>query len=172
MSNNKSLNDILSNYQDLELELIESGGELDENLEKKICINSDELSDKMDGYEKFIRYLKNQTEYLQSMEEHYYKRRKIIENSIKRCKTSMINALKLTGKNKLKTNEFNFSINVSRKWKINESSLNQELKDYLILKGLAESSFKPNVSAIKNEYKEKNLPGWIEIIENDYIRIS
>ena len=47
MSNNKSLNDILSNYQALESELIESGGELTENIEKKICINTNELSDKI-----------------------------------------------------------------------------------------------------------------------------
>jgi len=169
---NKSLNDILSNYQSLELELIESGGELTEDLEKKICINSNELSDKMDGYEKFIRYLKKQSEYLQSMEEHYYKRRKVLENSIKRCKGSMINALKLTGKDKLKTNEFNFSINISKKWKIIESDLNQKIKDRLISKGLAENSFRPNLSAIKNEYKQKELPDWIDVTENDYIRVS
>ena len=171
MSNN-SLNDILSNYQSLELELIENGGELTEDLEKKICINSDELSDKMDGYEKFIRYLKNQSEYLQKMEQHYNKRRRVIENSIKRCKNSMINALKLTGKEKLKTNEFNFSISVSKRWKINESNLNDKLKLLLVSKGLAEQSFKPMLTEIKNEYKNKHLPEWIEIIENDYIRVS
>ena len=171
MSNN-SLNDILSNYQSLELELIENGGELTEDLEKKICINSDELSDKMDGYEKFIRYLKNQSEYLQKMEQHYNKRRRVIENSIKRCKNSMINALKLTGKEKLKTNEFNFSISVSKRWKINESNLDDKLKLLLVSKGLAEQSFKPMLTEIKNEYKNKDLPEWIEIIENDYIRVS
>ena len=171
MSNN-SLNDILSNYQSLELELIENGGELTEDLEKKICINSDELSDKMDGYEKFIRYLKNQSEYLQKMEKHYNKRRRVIENSIKRCKNSMINALKLTGKEKLKTNEFNFSISVSKRWKINESNLDDKLKLLLVSKGLAEQSFKPMLTEIKNEYKNKELPEWLEIIENDYIRVS
>ena len=171
MSNN-SLNDILSNYQSLELELIENGGELTEDLEKKICINSDELSDKMDGYEKFIRYLKNQSEYLQKMEQHYNKRRKVIENSIKRCKNSMINALKLTGKEKLKNNEFNFSISISKRWKINESNLDDKLKLLLVSKGLAEQSFKPMLTEIKNEYKNKELPEWIEIIENDYIRVS
>tara|TARA_B100001029_G_C15038573_1_gene441929 strand:+ start:970 stop:1485 length:516 start_codon:yes stop_codon:yes gene_type:complete len=171
MSNN-SLNDILSNYQSLELELIENGGELTEDLEKKICINSDELSDKMDGYEKFIRYLKNQSEYLQKMEQHYNKRRRVIENSIKRCKNSMINALKLTGKEKLKTNEFNFSISVSKRWKINESNLDDKLKLLLVSKGLAEQSFKPMLTEIKNEYKNKELPEWLEIIENDYIRVS
>ena len=171
MSNNKSLNDILSNYQSLELELIESGGELIEDIEKKICDNADDLLNKMDGYEKFIRYLKKQSEYLQSMEEHYYKRRKVIENSIQRCKGSMINALKITGNTKLKTNEFNFSINMSKKWKIDESSLNDKLKDFLISNGLAENKFKLNISAIKSNYKEE-IPDWVEIIENEYIRVS
>ena len=171
MSNNKSLNDILSSYQSLELELIESGGELTEDIEKKICDNADELSDKMDGYEKFIRYLKKQSEYLQAMEEHYYKRRKVIENSIQRCKVSMINALKITGNTKLKTNEFNFSINMSKKWKIDESNLNNELRDFLISNGLAENKFKLNLSAIKNSYKEET-PEWVEVVENEYIRVS
>ena len=171
MSNNKSLNDILSNYQSLELKLIESGGELTEDIEKKICDNADDLLNKMDGYEKFIRYLKKQSEYLQSMEEHYYKRRKVIENSIQRCKGSMINALKITGNTKLKTNEFNFSINMSKKWKIDESSLNDKLKDFLISNGLAENKFKLNISAIKSNYKEE-IPDWVEIIENEYIRVS
>ena len=42
----------------------------------------------------------------------------------------------------------------------------------LVSKGLAEQSFKPMLTEIKNEYKNKDLPEWIEIIENDYIRVS
>ena len=83
--NKKTLNDILSNYQDLEKDLIENDGELTDDIEDKLRINNLDLSEKLNGYEKFVRYLKHQSEYLKSMEEHYTKRRKTIENSILRC---------------------------------------------------------------------------------------
>ena len=96
MDKNKTLNDILNNYQNVEKQLIENDGELTEDIEKKLQINDLDLSEKLNGYEKFVRYLKHQSEYLKSMEEHYTKRRKTIENSITRCKNSMVNAMKLT----------------------------------------------------------------------------
>ena len=40
-----------------------------------------------------------------------------------------------------------------------------------ISNGLAENKFKLNLSAIKNSYKEET-PDWVEIIENEYIRVS
>jgi len=172
MSNSKSLNDILIKFQSLESELIENGGEISSDIEKKLSINDSDLSEKMNGYEKFVRYLKHQSEYLHSMEEHYVKRRKVIDNSIKRCKESMVNALKITGKNKLKTDEFNFSIGKSKKWNVIESDLDEELKDLLLSSGLAENKFKPHLNAIKDKYSEDDLPEWIEITENDFIRVS
>ena len=76
----KTLNDILLNYQSIEVELIENNGEITENIEKELLLNESDLEEKMDGYEKFTRYLKHQSEYLKSLEEHYNKRRKIIDN--------------------------------------------------------------------------------------------
>lgn len=169
---NKSLNDILVNFQNLESELIENGGELNSDIEEKLSINNVDLSDKMDGYEKFVRYLKHQSEYLQSMEDHYSKRRKVLENSIKRCKDSMVNAMKITGKSKIKTNEFNFSLGLSKKWSIKDDALNDKLKEMLISKGMAENKFKLHLNAIKSKYTNDDLPDWIEITENDFIRVS
>ena len=83
--NKKSLNDILNDYQILENELISSNGEIDDDLENKLNLHEKELGDKLDGYEHFVRYLKGKIEYLKSMEIHYAKRRKVLENSIKRC---------------------------------------------------------------------------------------
>ena len=58
----KTLNDILTNYQSLEVDLIENSGEVTDEIESKLQINESELSAKMDGYEKFTRYLKHQSE--------------------------------------------------------------------------------------------------------------
>ena len=60
---------------------------------------------------------------------------------------------------------------MSKKWKIDESNLNNELRDFLISNGLAENKFKLNLSAIKNSYKEET-PEWVEVVENEYIRVS
>ena len=77
----KTLNDILSNYQEIENSLIDNDGELSDDIEEKLRINNLDLSEKLNGYEKFVRYLKHQTEYLKTMEDHYAKRRKTIENT-------------------------------------------------------------------------------------------
>jgi len=172
MDKNKTLNDILNNYQDVEKQLIENDGELTEDIEKKLHINDIDLSEKLNGYEKFVRYLKHQSEYLKSMEEHYTKRRKTIENSITRCKNSMVNAMKLTDNKNIKTEEFNFSINTSKKWLFDESKINQDVKNMLIEEGLAENNFKPFISEIKSQYKDKDIPEWIDIIESEYLRVS
>ena len=53
----KSLQDIIANYQDIEMKLIDTEGELSEELENLLSINESELGSKLDGYEKFTRYL-------------------------------------------------------------------------------------------------------------------
>ena len=168
----KTLNDILSNYQNLEVELIENNGEITDQIEKKLEINELELSDKMDGYEKFVRYLKHQSEYLKSLEDHYNKRRKVIDNSILRFKDRMIHAMKITDNNKIKTNEFNFSIGTSKKYKVDISKLNNKDQELLIQKGLAENVFKPNLTEIKSKYKEEESPDWLNIEKSDFLRVS
>jgi hypothetical protein len=172
MDKKKTLNEILSNYQSLEMELIDNEGEITGNIEEKLLINDLDLNQKLNGYEKFVRYLKHQSEYLKSMENHYNKRRKVIENSILKCKSSMINAMKMTNQDKIKTEDFNFSIGKSKKWSLDESNLTEDLKYDLIKNGLAENNFKPFISEIKNKYKGKEIPAWVEIIENEFLRVN
>ena len=107
------------------------------------------------------------------MEEHYSKRRKTLENSIIRCKTSMINALLIKGQDKLKTDDFNFSLGKSEKWSINIDLLDNIQKENLIDEGLAENLFKPKISEIKNKFSISNdeRPKWIEIEKTDFIKV-
>ena len=168
----KTLNDILLNYQSIEVELIENNGEITENIEKELLLNESDLEEKMDGYEKFTRYLKHQSEYLKSLEEHYNKRRKIIDNSVIKFKDRMIHAMKVTNNNKIKTNEFNFSIGTSKRYKIIKEELNDKIQESLINEGLAENIFKANLTEIKSKYKDKDSPNWLSIEENDFLRVS
>tara|TARA_B110000263_G_C15282680_1_gene499116 strand:+ start:74 stop:607 length:534 start_codon:yes stop_codon:yes gene_type:complete len=172
--NKKSLNDILNEYQIIENELISSDGEISEELENKLNLHEKELGDKLDGYEHFVRYLKGKIEYLKNMENHFSQRRKVLENSIKRCKNSMTSSLLITGKNKVQTSDFNFSLGKSKKWSVNIDLLNEEEKLSLIEKDLAENSFQIKLSDIKSEYStidSDDIPEWINIEESDFIKV-
>tara|TARA_B100001113_G_scaffold307594_1_gene269342 strand:+ start:16 stop:546 length:531 start_codon:yes stop_codon:yes gene_type:complete len=172
--NNKSLNDILNEYQLLENELISTNGEINEDLESKLNLHEKELGEKLDGYEHFVRYLKGKIEYLKSMENHYSKRRKVLENSIKRCKNSMTSSLVITGKNKIQTSDFNFSLGKSQKWSINIEIMNENDKVELIDKNLAENTFQVKLSDIKTEFSNtdsEDIPEWINIEETDFIKV-
>jgi len=174
MNQKKTLNDILENYQRIENELINNDGVINEELENSLNIHQAELGQKLDGYEHFVRYLKTKIDYLKSMEEHYSKRRKTLENSILKCKQSMTNALVMTDNTKIKTDDFNFSLGKSKKWCVNIESLDEENKNNLLDKGLAENIFKIKIANLKNEfseYKTEDIPEWINIEESDFIKV-
>ena len=173
MSDSKlTLNDIIKKFQNIELKLIDDDGELSDDIEKMIVENDSKLSDKLDGYENFSRYLRSQIDYLKSVEEHYVKRRKVLENSIKILKDRMLNAMLITGKDKIKTVEYNFSIGESEKWELDIELLNDMDKNKLIENGLAENVFKANINEIKNKYKNNKLPDWVNIDKNKFLRVK
>jgi hypothetical protein len=170
----RTLNEILEDYQKIENDLINNNGELTEEIETVLDVNELELGDKLNGYEHFVRYLKSKIDYLKSMEEHYSKRRKSLENSILRCKASMTNALVITNTAKVKTEDFNFSLGESKKWSINFDLLDENKKTSLIDEGLAENIFKPKLKDIKayfTDSKNKDMPEWINIESTDYIKV-
>ena len=170
--NKKTLQEILQDYQRLENKLIENNGEINETLEQMLDINDSELDDKLDGYEKFVRYLKGQIEYLKNMENHYNGRRRVFENTIKSCRDSMVNALVVTGKEKVKTSDFNFHLGSSEKWSIDFDEISEEELKELVENNLAETSIKPKMNEIKVNYKGKdNIPKWISIIESKHIKV-
>ena len=172
--NKKSLNDILEEYQKIENELINNDGEISDELEKKLNIHESELGDKLNGYEHFVRYLKSKIEYLKNMELHYSNRRKVLENSIKRCKKSMTSSLLITGKDKVKTDDFNFSLGKSQRWSINLELLDDKHKQELVGEDLIEYSFKAKLNNIKEKYASEDssdLPDWIEIEYSDHIKV-
>lgn len=167
-----TLNDIIKKFQDIEILIFESEGEISDEIENTLLDNEADLSVKLDGYEKFSRYLKGQVEYLKTTEEQYAKRRKIIDNSIKGIRQRMLNSMLIMGKEKLKTLEFNFSVGKSEKWNLDLDLINDNVKSDLINNGLAENVFKANLVEIKNKYKNEDIPDWIEIQKNKYLRVK
>ena len=172
MSDSNTLNDIIKKFQEIESMLLESDGEISEKIEKELIENENNLSSKLDGYQKFSLYLNGQAEYLKSVEEQYSKRRKTIENSIKRLRERMLNAMLVTGNDKIKTAEHNYTISESEKWIVNTDDINDKIKSDLIEEGLGENIFKTNLSEIKNKYKNEKVPDWINIEKNKFLRVK
>ena len=69
-----------------------------------------ELEDKADGYAKVIRELEGQASTLKSEIDRLSNRKRLIENNIKRMKSSLQEAMKVSGKPKFKTSLFSFNI--------------------------------------------------------------
>ena len=171
----KSLNEILDIYQNLESKIIASDGAVDDEMENLLNVNELDLKNKLDGYQGFIKYLEGQISYLKSMESHFAKRRKTLENSIKKCKDSMTRALSLTDNTKVKTSNYNFSLCKTESWSVDSSSLSNEIKDELINKGIAKNILKISLNDLKLEYKnteKAEIPEWIKISKDNYIRVS
>lgn len=163
MGNKKTLNDILNNYVELEQELYESGGEINEDIESRLKINELELEDKLDRYEGFIRYQKGQIEYLKKQEQYFNAKRKSAENNVKRMRDRILFTMELVGKEKVKTMNHNFSTRETESWAINPIEFKPEDKLKLQELGFM-SEPKPLISELKRHYKDDEvLPPYIKV---------
>ena len=124
----KTLNDILDDYHSIESKIIENDGELDDNLESLLNLNTSELEVKLDGYEGFVKYLDGQINYLKEMESHYMKRMKVLINTKKKCRDSMLRAFSSMSNKKIKTSNYNFTVCESESWSVNSEILTDNLK--------------------------------------------
>ena len=173
--NKKSLNEILESYQSIEMMLVDNEGVINKDIEKLLDINETDLKSKLDSYQGFSKYLEGQISYLKVMESHYAKRRKVLENSIRRCKESMVNALSVIDTGKIKTSNYNFSLGESESWTVDVDDIDDSLKESLIEKGLAENVFKISMNELKKEYKsieKEKRPRWIKVSNKKYVRSS
>jgi hypothetical protein len=78
MSENKSLLLIVNEAMSLEQMLMESGGEINESIEKALAVNAQELAVKTDGYVEII-------ERFDSLAEHYKKRAEFYSKIAAQC---------------------------------------------------------------------------------------
>lgn len=167
----QTLNDIMKDFHDIEEMLIESGGELTPEIEELLDQNADDLDSKLDGYASFIEYLKGQAQYLKNVEDQFKDHRQIVENTVKRMRDRVLHALKATGKEKHKTALHSYWVKMTDSWNVEADRLGQEDKAGLVESGLAEFVFKPSITGLKNAYKGKPIPSWIEVTINESIQI-
>ena len=77
--------------------------------------------------------------------------------------------------NKIKTPNYNFSLCESESWDADIEDIDADEKKRLVEDGFAENIFKLSMSNIKSHYKnssEAEVPKWIKINKNSYIRVS
>ncbi len=78
---NKSLYAIVNESMEIEKLLVESGGEITEEIEKALSVNASELSLKVDGYQHVI-------ERFNSLSDHYKARAEFFRTIAGQCKTA------------------------------------------------------------------------------------
>ena len=151
--------------------LIDSEGEITSQVESFMEWVKDNFETKMDGYADFIAYLKGQIEYHKNIEKQFEKRRRTLENTIKRLRDRMIYAMDTQELDKLKTQKHSFSLRLTESMHIDENQLDASDKELLVSQNCAEFIFKPILKQIKEDFEDKKYPNWVVIESKKSITI-
>ena len=100
-----NLYELTAVYQRLQ-DQIEAG----EDYEGILAVIGDEIETKADGYARVIRNMESQAAAFKEEEKRIAEKRKRLETSIERLKQNLFDSMKITGKEKFKTELFSFSI--------------------------------------------------------------
>ena len=100
-----NLYELTAVYQRLQ-DQIEAG----EDYEGIMAVIGDEIETKADGYARVIRNMESQAAVFKEEEKRIAEKRKRLETSIERLKQNLFDSMKITGKEKFKTELFSFSI--------------------------------------------------------------
>lgn len=164
-----TLNELLAEFREIEDMLIESGGELTPEIEKRLDQNNTDIETKLDNYANFIQHLKGQAEAVKTWEDQLKSRRTAIKNSIDQLREHALYGLISTGQSKIKTAFHSFSVRETRSWKIREN-IDRATMDDMANSGYAEWEFKPRIKALQDAYGD-NPPKFIEVIKNKSLNI-
>lgn len=84
--------------------------ELEEELREALENMNEDLEEKLENYARIIRNFESDIEGMKAEEERLSRKRKTMENNIKRMKNAMTDAMILTNKTKVKTSLFSFNV--------------------------------------------------------------
>lgn len=104
-----TLYELTDEYLQLQ-ELLESGEEDEQIVKDSLESVEFDLEEKADNYAKIIRNFESQIETLKAEEKRLKDRRQICEKAIKRLKDNLQNSMIQTGKRKIKTDLFSFTV--------------------------------------------------------------
>lgn len=100
-----NLYELTAVYQRLQ-DQIEAG----EDYDGILAVIGDELEAKADGYARVIRNMEAEAKALKDEEKRLAEKRKVCESAVERLKQNLFESMKITGKEKFKTDLFTFSI--------------------------------------------------------------
>lgn len=98
------LHEIVEQYQEVEAELINSGGEITEEIQALLDSIDDNLESKAANYIRIIKNFEHMAQGLKEEAARLQARRKVHENAVERLKGSLLYALKATGQRSIETN--------------------------------------------------------------------
>lgn len=146
-------------------ELIQSGEYEEETLLNTLECLDYEIEVKADAYAKIMQNMKSDITGFKAEEERLSKRRKAVENGIKKLNENLFNAMKLTKKEKFKTDLFSFGIQK------NPASLKIiEGKD-IPLEFLIPQEPKIDTAGIKDCLKNGEVLEFAELVQGESLRI-
>lgn len=159
----ETLHNLITQMQEIEEQIIEAGGELTTEIEALISGTEEKIEDKLDSYAAMIDYLKGQAEYLDNQAKLYAARKKTVTNSISSMKERMLGAMQVIGKDKIKTQSHSYSYRDYVSYGVRDDATDGERKA-LVEFGLGTFEFRPNKTAIKEQYKDaEEIPDYIAI---------
>lgn len=106
----KSLVNIINEFSRLDSLLIESGGELTEELEQALALNEKNLQQKVDGYKLYIEHLKTRAEYFKNLENEAKEARKMFENVEDKLKERIKHVMSFLNVNEIEGETFRFKL--------------------------------------------------------------
>lgn len=107
---NKSLIQITNEFLELDRLLIESGGELNEEIENALALNQKDLQVKIDKYKLYMDHLKQRAEYFKDLETEARDARKVFENSSDKLKDRIKYMMTLLNVNEIDGETFIFKL--------------------------------------------------------------
>jgi len=107
---NKSLIQITNEFLELDRMLIESGGELNEEIENALALNQKDLQVKVDKYKLYMDHLKQRTEYFKDLETEARDARKVFENSSDKLKDRIKYMMNTLNVNEIDGEAFRFKL--------------------------------------------------------------
>ncbi len=107
---NKSLIQITNEFLELDRLLIESGGELNEEIENALALNQKDLQVKIDKYKLYMDHLKQRAEYFKDLEIESRDARKVFENSSDKLKDRIKYMMNTLNVNEIDGETFRFKL--------------------------------------------------------------
>jgi hypothetical protein len=171
---NNALISLIEVYQLLDRALIESEGDITEDVNVLLDNFDGDLKTLLDNYRGWINFNESQANMYELEEKRLKARKEACEARIKYARSVIQEAIEIAGETKIKTDNASYSLRQTESWKVKED-VDGITKGVMASQGYAVYKWEPSVSAIKDAVKNGTLPGtpeYINVIRNTSLTIK